>query len=76
MGSKEPIQPGQPAMTETDRPDEDGPPVCPVCLDVRGIRVRMELRRPDGADFGFFECPTCHLSFGDRRRAPREKPQS
>jgi len=58
-------------MTGENPLQEEARPVCPVCLDVRGLRVPMEFRRPDGADFGFFECPTCHLSFGAR---PKPQP--
>ena len=75
MRSRELSERGEPAVTGDNPLPEEGPPVCPLCLDVRGLRVPMELRRPLGADFGFYECPACHLSFGDRRGATGEKPQ-
>jgi hypothetical protein len=61
-------------MTVDDRAERAGAPVCPVCVDVRGVRVPMELKRPEGEEFVYFECPTCHIGIGDRRREPREKP--
>ena len=75
MRSIAPSPSGETPVTGQDTAYEDGPPVCPVCFDVRGMRVPMELKRPEGADFGFFECPTCHLSVADLRQAPREKPR-